>query len=134
MYNYIINNTFEDKKNFFQFPILDPKYKEDAYLKYFEMKFVTYPTFKYGELYLYCIFNIFNKEVLLYKKEVCKLKKKLVSFSYKMNKFLKITPNLISLLNNLKQTFSFFDIFKNISSKKSVDDKIKFHHDNGKEQ
>ena len=126
MYNYIINNTFEDKKNFFQFPILDPKYKDDAYLKYFEMKFVTYPTFKYGELYLYCIFNIFNKEVLLYKKEVCKLKKKLVSFSYKMNKFLKITPNLISLLNNLKQTFSFFDIFKNISSKKSVDDKIKF--------
>ena len=126
MYNYITNNTFDDKKNFFVLPILDLKYKDESYIRYFEMKFFIYPTFKYGELYLYCIFNISNRDVLLYEKEVCSFKKKLISFSFKMNKFLKITPYFISLLNNFKQSFSFFDMFKNISINNSTNDHIKF--------
>ena len=114
---FLNENNFKDNNNEFNFVIND-NINNEGFIEHFNLKFVMYPSEKFGEMLIYGNFKCNNNLILILFEEINKGKNKkevLVTFSFNFKKFLGINPEIIKIFSNFNHFIKFGIIFKKIN-------------------
>ena len=114
---FLKENNFKDNDNDFNF-IINDNINNEGFVENFNLKFVMYPSEKFGEMLIYGNFKCNNNLILILFEKINnkgKNKEILVTFSFNFKKFLGLNPEIIKIFSNFNHFFKFSIIFKKIN-------------------